>query len=153
MATITLDDGTGTLVFDGVQYRVRDWSDVFLVGPSRGRNLTVAGASGTLARGRVRDELAVELRDVFINGRANPDGSAATSPAGNVRALIRDLTVFLEDGPRTFTMTVVDGALTLEGSVTFEEMGRLRFIPPDLAEVNLLFTVADGRFVEVESGP
>ena len=153
MATITLDDGTGTLVFDGVQYRVRDWSDVFLVGPSRGRNLTVAGASGTLARGRVRDELAVELRDVFINGRANPDGSAATNPAGNVRALIRDLTVFLEDGPRTFTMTVVDGALTLEGSVTFEEMGRLRFIPPDLAEVNLLFTVAAGRFVEVESGP
>ena len=153
MATITLTEGSDSLVFDGVQYRVRDWSDVFLVGGSRGNNLTVARAAGTLPRDRVRDELSVELRDVFINGRANPDGSPATNPAANVRTLLRELTAFLEDGPRLFDMTVVDGELTLEGQVQFEEMGRVRFIPPDLAEVNLLLTVPEGRFTEVVSSP
>ena len=148
MATIILNDGSDTLTFDGVQYRVLDWSDVYRVGPSRGQNLRISATDGTLPRGRSRDELPAELRDVMVIGSRTPSGGLAVDPADNCSELIRTLSMFLEAGPRQFTMTVEDGPLTLSAEVQFEEMGRWRFENDATAKVNLLFTVADGRFVE-----
>ena len=145
---VTLNDGTTNLELHPPQFTVRDHYDVYKVGPSVGRDLPVAGSDGDLERDRRRGPLPVTLRNVFVNGRSNPDGSAAADPRTNLRTLLRQVTTWLEDGPRRLTMTVEDGTVTLTAAVTFEDMSGIRGIGSDLAEFDLLFTVASGRFEE-----
>ena len=144
---ITLNDGTLTFTLEQPIYRVLDHSDVFKIAPSRGRDLTVAGADGVLPRDRRYGPLPVTIT-LQVNGRWNDDGTRAADPAANCREALQDMEAFLTAPPRRYTMTVDDGFTVLTGQATFEEQGRLQFRTPSVADTSLLFTVTSGRVEE-----
>ena len=124
------------------------------VGRSVGRNLSVAGAQGTLARTRRRGELPVDLQDVHCDGQWDEDNNAVTSGTrANAKAHLRGLLAFLDGAPgRQLTITWHDGVDAYQAECQFEEHSTPVWEGTDFVTVSVLLTVNAGKLELLESG-
>ena len=135
MAHIEFLHGTSTLTADGTGgLLVHDWKDLYLAGPSRGSNLTVAHMDGTVARDRDRDELSVDL-GWEIEGDTD----------AQVRARLRQIRDYFDDAPgRQVTITLNDENDVVEEAVAqHEAWGTIRW-HGQIVKVRQLLTVNAG---------
>ena len=129
-----------------------DHDDLDGLGRSRGTDLTVAHMDGVEPRDRERDDLPVELRDVFISGRIDQNGDPITADRrAAAKTILRGLLTFLDDAPgRRMTLRLHEGGDVHEGDAAFVEHGTIRRLDRDVIKVSLLFTVAEGKLTLVE---
>lgn len=130
----------------------RDWTGLLSVGRSRGENLTVYGADGTTPFDRERDELAVQLRGVVVDGNWDEDNVAAVSPRPNALTLMRKVANFFDDNctGRECTVRLTENSGDVwEAAAHFEEIDDWRILSPVAVETNLLVTVYDGVLTKV----
>lgn len=133
-----------------------DPSDLLRTGPSVGSNLPVARQDGTSPRDRRRGELAVELRQLRIDGAFNENNQpvAASQRRSNLLNLIRKVATFadLHCEGRQCLLVWHTGGDVYEGDAQFEAVGTIDPVGPDFVETDLLFTVHAGWLVQAESG-
>lgn len=140
----------GTLLLGSRAIFVGDHTSLLGVGESVGSNLPVAGADGTTARDRRLGELAIELRDVTIDGAFTEDNVAvaAGSQRSNMLTLMRKVATFWDDSctGRQCTLRLTEGATTYTGTAQFEALGRWRPVDGSTVAIqtSLLLTVSDG---------
>lgn len=124
-----------------------DWSDLLLVGQSRGFNRVLPGVAGTSRRDHVRDELMVELQ-WRCNGTFNADGTLGVQASGRLRTLqyVASVRDFLDGATGRQLKLDFYGpdAEVSQVNVTFKAMGRVRFVSPTLAEFATMLAVPSG---------
>lgn len=149
---IELVGSGGTLLLGSEALWCSDWTDLLRAGPSVGANTRVGGTNGRNPRGRPRDELGVELRDVWIDGTFTEDNLASASPRVNALTLMRKVANFFDDSctDRKFTVKLTeDSGDVWEGDGQFEDIDRWDWRSNILVRTHLLIVVSDGRLVQV----
>lgn len=146
--TFTSQVDASTLSWMNKAFWIDDWYGLRSLGPSVGENLRIAHTDGRLALPRDMDELAVELRGVFLNGKWTDDNACVTGVDWEVQARTyqSQLATFFDSGAkRTFDITLNDHSTVLTGEAVLEDMDAWAWPLWHVVSTSLLLTVTAGQ--------